>query len=323
VEDANGNSFLAVLEANETPLPPLSVQTLWLNITSLCNQSCAHCHVDASRNGTENMSAATMDVCLELLAENKSIENLDITGGAPELHPHFRYLVDHARRLGKSVTVRHNLTVTLDGNPQTGEDKAYLPRFFADNRVAVLASLPWFEEEATDRVRGPGTFVKSIQSLRLLNEQGFGGVEEELILNLVYNHDGPLRPEDRTTIEAAFRKTLIARYGVHFNSLYAVTNMPIGRFRRQLQEPGEYDGYMDRLVESFAPAATDSLACRSLISVGHDGRLYDCDFNQALMRPVDESAPMTVHDFDAEALLNRRIAFGPHCFGCTAGGGSH
>jgi radical SAM/Cys-rich protein len=321
IENRNSSCFLATLEKHELPLPEIVFETLWVNITNLCNQSCTHCHVNASPERTEQMNKATMDLCLKILADNESCQNLDITGGAPELNPDFHYLVDGARKLNRNVIVRHNLTVTLDGNPQTGESKRYLPEYFADNRIEVLASLPYFEQEATDRVRGPGIFKKSIQSLRLLNEQGYG--REGLVLNLVYNHSGPLRPDDRTAIEAEFKNELGSRYGIYFNRLFAVTNMPINRFRKQLEEAGKYEEYMSQLMGSFNKAAIEGLACHSLINVGYDGKLYDCDFNQALRMQIVEAKPMTVRNFDIKALLNRRIRFGEHCFGCTAGGGSH
>ena len=322
MENGNSNGFLATLEKHNLSVPPVSLDTLWVNITRLCNQSCTHCHIDASPEQTEQMNRATMDLCLQIIADNESCENLDITGGAPELNPDFHYLVDQARKLNKNVIVRHNLTVTLDGNPQTGKDMKYLPEYFADNSVEILASLPYFEQEATDQVRGQGTFKKSIRSLRLLNEQGYSREEGGLILNLVYNHDGPLCPDDRTALESEFKKELQSRYGIYFNKLFAVTNMPINRFYRQLEDSGEYNEYLNRLTEPFSKAATESLACRSLISVGCDGRLYDCDFNQALGMQICEAEPMTVHNFDTATLLNRRIRFGSHCFGCTAGGGS-
>jgi radical SAM/Cys-rich protein len=323
IENRDSSGFLATLDKYNLSLPPLSFETIWVNITSLCNQSCTHCHINASPERTEQMNKATMDLCLRILADNESCKNLDITGGAPELNPDFHYLVDQARQLNKNVIVRHNLTVTLDGNPQTGEDKTYLPEYFSDKRIEVLTSLPYFGQEETDRVRGQGVFNKSIQSLHLLNEQGYGREEKGLILNIVHNHNGPLLPEDRAALEAEFKKALQSKYGINFNKLFTVTNMPINRFRRQLEETGEYNEYMNQLTESFSQAAAKNLACRSLISVGYDGRLYDCDFNQALGMQINEMEPMTVHNFDIEILLNRRIRFGAHCFGCTAGGGSH
>jgi radical SAM/Cys-rich protein len=269
------------------------------------------------------MSKATMDHCLKILADNESCNNLDITGGAPELNPDFHYLVNRARMLNKKVIVRHNLTVTLDGNPQTGEDKTYLPEYFADNRIEVLASLPYFNQEETDQVRGKGTFKKSIQSLRLLNEQGYGREGGELVLNLVYNHNGPLNSDDRTALEADFKRELQLKYGIYFNKLFTVTNMPINRFREKLKVADKYKEYMNRLKKSFSIEAIESLSCCSLVSIGCSGDLYDCDFNQALGVQIHESEPMTVYNFDIKTLLSRRIRFGPHCFGCTAGGGSH
>ena len=236
---ANENAaydFPATLEEHGLNLRPISLETLWLNITRSCNQTCRHCHVDASPERTEMMPRATIDRCLELLAENDEIKKLDITGGAPELHPDFDHLVIRARRLNKQVTVRHNLTVIADGNPRTGESKAYLPEFFAENGVEVLASLPHYTPDITDSIRGAGVFEKSIRGLRLLNEQGYGSFAEGPALNLVYNHDGPLRPEDRANLEASFKRELASGYGVSFDRLFTVTNMPINRFRQRLRE---------------------------------------------------------------------------------------
>jgi radical SAM/Cys-rich protein len=211
IENRDSSGFLAYWDKYNLSLPPLSFETIWLNITNLCNQSCTHCHINASPERTEQMNKATLDLCLKILADNESCKNLDITGGAPELNPHFHYLVEMARKLNKNVVVRHNLTVTLDGNPQTGEDMTYLPEYFADNRIEVLASLPYFEQEATDHVRGHGVFNKSIHCLHLLNEKGYGREENGLILNIVYNHKGPLFPEDRNALDAEFRKELYSR----------------------------------------------------------------------------------------------------------------
>jgi radical SAM/Cys-rich protein len=316
------NSFQAALEERGLSLSPVSIDTLWVNITSQCNQSCAHCHIGASPKRTERMDRATMDRCLEILAANESCGTLDITGGAPELHPDFKYFVERAGKLGKKVIVRHNLTITQDGNPRTCEDMSWLPRYFAEHRIELIASLPSFEQEATDRVRGRGVFVKSLRSLRMLNGRGYGREETGLVLNLMYNHDGPLSPDDRNALEDEFRRELLSRYDIRFNRLLTVTNVPIKRFRLQLEEAGRYDEYMDRLIQCFSESATGDLACRSLVSVGFDGRLYDCDFNLALEMQIGEAEPMTVFNFDIDRLLHRTIRFGAHCFGCTAGGGS-
>jgi radical SAM/Cys-rich protein len=316
-------SFEEKLARHELDLAPLGVETLQVNVTRLCNQACHHCHVDASPKRTEQMSLATVDRCLEILASRPGIAKLDITGGAPELNPHFDYFVESARRLGKHVMVRHNLTVTIDGNPQTGESKRYLPEFFARHRVEVISSLPYYQEFFTDKQRGNGVFKKSIESLRLLNEEGYGKSNGDgLTLNLVYNPAGAFLPASQENLERQFKKELEAKFGVVFNSLFTITNMPINRFKKDLERLGAYEEYMTRLVNAFNPAAARGVMCRSLVSVGHDGRLYDCDFNQMLDLNLSEESGGTVFDFDLDKLLGRKIIFGQHCYGCAAGAGS-
>lgn len=314
--------FTTTLDENNLELRPISVETLWVNITRRCNQTCTHCHVGASPDRREHMNRSVIDRCLEVLANNESIENLDITGGAPELHPDFEYLVSEARKLGKHVIVRHNLTVTFDGDPKTGANKEYLPDFFADSRVEVLASLPHYIPNHTDRIRGPGVFRKSLYSLRRLNALGYGQPGTDLILNIVHNFDGPLLPTQHAEIEERFRQRLFDRYGLVFNRLFSVTNMPINRYRNELENSGNYIGYLDRLVTEFSPSAAEQVVCRSIVSVGYDGRLYDCDFNQMLDMQIVSPEPLTIFNAELKALLARKIRFGSHCFGCTAGGGS-
>ena len=319
-------SFEEKLGEHGLDLAPFGVETLQVNVTRLCNQACHHCHVDASPKRTEQMSLATVDRCLEILARNPAITKLDITGGAPELNPHFDYFVEAARRLGKHVMVRHNLTVTIDGNPQTGESKRYLPEFFARHRIEVISSLPYYQEFFTDKQRGNGVFKKSVESLRLLNEQGYGKSDGAqgfgLTLNLVYNPVGAFLPAPQESLERQFKKELETKFGVVFNSLFTITNIPINRFKKDLERLGAYDEYMTRLVNAFNPAAARGVMCRSLISVGHDGSLYDCDFNQMLDLNLSEESGGTVFDFDLDKLLNRKIIFGHHCYGCAAGAGS-
>jgi radical SAM/Cys-rich protein len=307
----DGYDFQATLKLHRLPVSPLSVETMWVNLTCLCNQACAHCHVAASPRRSEHMDGGTVDRCLEILAENPGIRKLDITGGAPELNPHFDYLVAEAR-----------LTVAFDGHPETGEDKGYLPRFFARHGVTVLASLPHYRWRQAESLRGKGIFRKSILALRLLNRQGYGRESSGLVLNLVYNHSGPLTLGQRAALEADFRRELWGRYGLVFNNLFAVTNMPINRFRSRLESEGELGGYMAGLAAAFNPDAATGLDCRSLISVGYDGRLYDCDFNQMLGLEIGGDQPMTVFNMDLGALVRRKIRFASHCFGCTAGGGT-
>jgi len=314
--------FHAAIRQHQLELHPFSIETLQLNVTKLCNQACRHCHVDASPTRSEQMDRAAIDRCLEILAAHAYIRNVDITGGAPELNPHFDYLVVEAARLKKHVMVRHNLTVTLDGNPQTGESKSYLPEFFAAHNVEVISSLPYYEPYFTDKQRGKGVFEKSIQSMRLLNAQGYGRDAGSLILNLVYNPVGAFLPASQASLEGDFKRKLDSEYGLRFNHLYTITNMPINRFESQLKALGAYDAYMAKLRNAFNPGAAQGLMCRSLISVGYDGKLYDCDFNQMLEMQIVNGEPSTIFNFDLETLMKRRITFGSHCFGCTAGAGS-
>ncbi len=314
--------FQGTLEKHRLDLKPVSIETLQVNVTKLCNQACRHCHVDASPKRTEQMDKATVDKCLEILERYPAIKNLDITGGAPELNPHFDYFVEEARKLGKHVMVRHNLTVTLDGNPQTGESKEYLPGFYARNKVEVISSLPYFQEYFTDKQRGKGVFQKSLESMKRLNEVGYGIEGSGLALNLVYNPVGAFLPAPQADLEKQFRQELKSKYGLVFNRLYTITNMPIHRFKTQLQQIDGYEAYMEKLVNSFNPQAAQGVMCRSLLSVGYDGRIYDCDFNQMLEMSLGGQEPWTVFNFDFEKLMDRRILFASHCFGCTAGAGS-
>lgn len=321
-ENMNKTDFVTTLKKAELVPKPISIQTLWVNITKRCNQDCIHCHVNASPDRMEQMNLATIERCLEVIANLECCETLDITGGAPELHPHFDYMVVEARKLNKRVIVRHNLTITSDGDPHSGMSKEYLPYFFAENNVEILASLPHYTEHLTDRIRGTGVFKKSIQNIRQLNALGYGIPDTGFLLNLVHNCDGPISPAERIRLEAEFRKELSARHGLRFNSLITVTNMPIGRFRSGLRDLGALDEYTTKLLDNFNPVSVSGLACRHLISVGCDGRLYDCDFNQMLEMEITTTASTTIVNFDISVLLERRIRFGNHCFGCTAGGGS-
>lgn len=314
--------FNSIIAKHKCDLSPQTVDTLQVNVTKLCNQACLHCHVDASPNRTEQMNKAGIDKCLEILDTHKSINNLDITGGAPELNPHFDYFVTEAKKLNKNVIVRHNLTVTFDGNPQSKEQKKYLPSFFAEHKVEVISSLPYYQEFFTDKQRGKGVFNKSIDSLRLLNQQGYGKEESDLKLHLVYNPVGTYLPAPQQDLERDFKKELKDKYDLSFNKLYIITNMPINRFKEQLERLGSYEDYMNKLVNAFNPAAAEGVMCRTLISVDHNGYIYDCDFNQMLGMTIVNGKTQTIFDFNIEEIQNRKIRFDSHCFGCTAGAGS-
>jgi radical SAM/Cys-rich protein len=316
--------FEPLVQARGLDLSPVSIETLQVNVTKLCNQACRHCHVDASPSRTESMSRAGIEKIVDILARHRQIGKLDITGGAPELHPDFDWLVTEARRLGKHVMARHNLTVQFDGHPVTKQSKAYLPEFYAQHGVEVISSLPYYQEYFTDAQRGSGVFQKSIKALQRLNAVGYGREGSGLALNLVYNPVGPYLPAAQATLEADYKRELKDKFGIVFNGLFTITNMPINRFRLHLEKSGQYAAYMDKLLAAFNPVAAEGVMCRSLISVGHDGTIYDCDFNQMLDMEVRGAGgkAATIFDFDFEALLARRIRLDSHCLGCTAGAGS-
>ena len=244
------------------------------------------------------------------------IPTVDITGGAPELNPNFRWLVEQSRTLGRHVMDRCNLSVLLLPS------QADLAEFLARHRVEIVASLPYYRASQTDAQRGEGVFEKSIQALRLLNQLGYGEPGSGLSLNLVCNPVGAFLPPKQEAIEAQFRKELLARHNVTFNHLYTITNMPISRFLEFLVESGNYEQYMERLANAFNPAAAAGVMCRYTISIGWDGTLYDCDFNQMLDLPVGHGAPAHIRDFDPAQLNRRQITTRNHCYGCTAGAGS-
>jgi radical SAM/Cys-rich protein len=256
-----------------------------------------------------------MALCLDVLAR-AGIPTLDVTGGAPEMNPHFRWLVAEARRLGRHVIDRCNLTILL----APGHDD--LPDFLAQQGVEIVASLPCYLPQNTDAQRGEGVFEKSIAALRRLNAVGYGRPDGGLVLTLVYNPVGPTLPPPQPGLEAAYRRELAARYGVSFTRLYTITNMPISRFLDDLVRAGRLDEYLGKLVAAYNPAAASGVMCRTTLSVGWDGRLYDCDFNQMLDLGLAAGLPQHIRDFDAAALSSRRIVTDQHCYGCTAGSGS-
>jgi radical SAM/Cys-rich protein len=305
----------ALAGAGVPRLEATGVQTLQINVGKLCNQACRHCHVDAGPDRREVMSRETMEDCLAAV-ERHRIPMVDITGGAPELNPHFRWLVAEARRLGAHVIDRCNLTILL---APSHED---LPGFLAEHGVEVIASLPCYLAENADQQRGEGTFDRSIEALRRLNEVGYGAADGRLRLGLVYNPLGPSLPPDQFGLEATYRRELRARYGIEFSRLYTITNMPISRFLEDLVATGRLERYMQTLVEAFNPAAVDGLMCRTTLSVGWDGRLFDCDFNQMLALPLAAGRPAHIRDFEPVRMARRPISTAMHCYGCTAAAGS-
>jgi radical SAM/Cys-rich protein len=297
-----------------SPLRPTGIEVLQLNVGKLCNQTCRHCHVDAGPDRREVMPPDVVEACLDALVAS-DIARLDITGGAPELHPQFREIVSRAREAGRHVMDRCNLTVLL--TPQHAD----LPRFLASQQVEVIASLPSYNPRQTDAQRGSGVFEASLRALRLLNAVGYGRVPE-LRLNLVTNPTGAFLPANQASLTAEWKRHLKHRYDVDFHDLYTITNMPISRFLDYLLESGNYEAYMHRLVDAYNPSAATAVMCRNTLSVGWDGTLYDCDFNQMLDLPVSPEACRSIFDFALDELNRRPIVVGQHCFGCTAGAGS-
>lgn len=299
------------------PLAACGIDVLQVNVGKVCNQTCTHCHVDAGPDRREQMTRQTAEHCLRVLAEC-DIPTLDITGGAPEMNPHFRWMVQEARRLGRRVLDRCNLTILLAGGFQD------LPAFLATHQVEIVASLPCYLEENCDRQRGAGVFQRSLEALRRLNAHGYG-VEGGLPLTLVYNPLGPALPPPQPALEQAYRRELSQRYGIVFTRLIALTNMPISRFLEDLRRSGRFEQYLQTLVAAFNPLTVSGLMCRTMLSVDWQGRLFDCDFNQMLDRPLAAGCPQNIRDLDRRSVLHlarRKIVTGRHCFGCTAAAGS-
>jgi radical SAM/Cys-rich protein len=305
----------ALAGAGMWPLRAAGIEVFQINVGKLCNQTCRHCHVDAGPDRREVMTRETMELCLGVLAHTP-IPVVDLTGGAPELNPDFRWLVERCRALGRRVIDRCNLTVLQLPSQRD------LPAFFAAHEVEVVCSLPHYLAPATDRQRGDGVFERSIAALRRLNAAGYGDGRPGLRLVLVTNPAGAFLPPQQASLEAEWKRELRRRYDVGFDALYCLANMPISRFLEWLADSENLESYMQRLVASFNPAAARGVMCRSMLSVGWDGRLYDCDFNQMLDLTVDSGAPKHIRDVDLSALEGRTIVTARHCYGCTAGAGS-
>jgi radical SAM/Cys-rich protein len=308
--------FAAKLEELGYPeLQAESVSTLQVNLGWRCNQSCKHCHLLAGPTRPEQMSRDNVEEVIRVV-ERHAIPTVDLTGGSPELNPHYEYLVERLHGAGTHILTRCNLTILLEPGHE------HLPEFYRHYRVELVCSLPYYQEDMVDRLRGAGVFRKSLEALRRLNAVGYGVPDSDLKLNLMYNPAGAYLPPEQRALETQFRRELAERYDIHFHQLYTLLNMPIGRFREFLERSRNYDRYMGKLVSGFNPATVNGLMCRSLISVAWDGRLYDCDFNQALDLPLREGLPQTIRDFDLAVLATRPIRLGNHCYGCTSGGGS-
>jgi len=296
------------------PLRPTRLEIFQVNVGKLCNQVCKHCHVDAGPDRKEIMTRQTMEYCLHAI-EHSNFHTVDITGGAPELNPNFRWFVEQVSAMQKQIIVRCNLTIIL-ANPKFHD----LPDFFKRHKVNVVSSLPHFTSRRTDSQRGEGVFDKSIEALKRLNEVGYG-TEDDLKIDLVFNPTGAILPGDQGTLEAEFKRKLKDRHGIVFNNLFAITNLPVSRFLDYLLVSENYGEYMRELANAYNPMAAMGVMCRNTISVGWDGSLYDCDFNQMLELKSNIMKPH-ISDFNIDALATREIVINNHCYGCTAGAGS-
>jgi radical SAM/Cys-rich protein len=308
--------FARTLKENSFTLNRTPLKQLQINVGKLCNQACFHCHVDAGPNKLrENMDQKTAERLVELAKGCDSIETVDLTGGAPELNPHFRYLASEFRKMGKNVIDRCNLTVLFEKGQ---EDTA---QFLADNSISVVASLPCYSKDNVDKQRGDGVFEKSIKALQNLNELGYGR-KDGLVLDLVYNPLGPTLPPPQEKLEKDYKKLLYDEFKIEFNNLFTITNMPIKRFLFDLKRSGKLEEYMQLLVSSFNLQAAENVMCRSFLSVSWDGKLYDCDFNQMLEIPVPSKNKDVWSVESLDQFSSGPIAMDDHCYGCTAGSGS-
>lgn len=317
LQDADLTSFQQKLEETGLfPLKPVELDIFQINVGKMCNQVCKHCHVDAGPDRREIMTRETMQLCLDAI-DKTNCSTVDLTGGAPEMNPDFRWFVEQLSEKGKNVIVRCNLTIIV-------ANKKYhdLPEFFKKHNIEVVSSLPYFTAAKTDSQRGDGVFEQSIRALKMLNEVGYGKEGTGLTLNLVYNPSGAFLPPDQSALEIDFKKRLKQRYDIEFNSLFAITNLPISRYLEYLVASDNYNDYMEKLVNAYNPVAAANVMCRNTISISWDGYIYDCDFNQMLDLQVATSGGKHLSEFNLEKLNERDIIVNQHCYGCTAGAGS-
>lgn len=310
-------SFDEMLTKYSARLVRSKTEVLQINVTKTCNQECSHCYVDAGPYRTETMDLSTLSACLKFL-RSSNVGRAEITGGAPELNPHFEELIKSIFSIEKKIVVRSNLTVLLEPG------KAHLPDLYRRYKVELYCSLPCYTKENVDKQRGEGVFEKSIRALHLLNDAGYGK-DPSLVLNLVYNPGGAFLPPPTQELEADYREVLRREHGIVLDHVITLTNMPINRFDRWLRTEGLYEHYMSLLYESFNPATLQGLMCRHYLNVGWDGRFYDCDFNQMLgleIRDPQTGKPLTIDSVDDKSLEGIKISTGAHCYGCTAGRGS-
>lgn len=304
-------------EINLNPLAPTALEVFQINLGKMCNQVCTHCHVDAGPDRKEIMTRETMEIIVEILRLNPNYKVVDMTGGAPEMNPNFRWFVEEISALGIQMYVRCNLTI-ITANKKYND----LPKFFKKHKIEVISSLPFYSKDRTDKQRGDGVFVSSIKALKMLNEVGYGKEGSGLTLNLVYNPAGAFLPPDQNALEKEYKLALQNDFGIEFNNLFAITNLPVSRYLDYLVSTDNFEDYMHKLIDAFNPTAALNVMCRNTISIGWDGYIYDCDFNQMLELKVACRDSQHISDYNTDSLLNRKIIVSNHCYGCTAGSGS-
>lgn len=309
-------TFESVLPGGQERMKRKDPHTLILNLGLYCNQTCSHCHVESSPDRVETMSRENVDRVLEVISRTPSIKTLDITGGAPELQPQFRYLVTEARKMGLKLNDRCNLTCLTEPGQEDLAD------FLAENEFRIIASLPCYSKKNVNQQRGSGVFGRSITGLEMLNEHGFGKPDTGLILELVYNPNGAFLPPASSDLEPVYRKELMEHFGIEFTNLHCFNNMPVKRFADYLERRGELQKYMELLVNNFNDDFVDDLMCLDSVNIGWDGKIYDCDFNQQMDLYMGGTVLGTIWDMDNLCLQDKKVVLGKHCFGCTAGKGS-
>ena len=299
------------------PLKPTGLEIFQVNLGKMCNQVCTHCHVDAGPDRKEIMTKDTMELIIEVLKNNPNFKIVDMTGGAPEMNPNFRWFVEEVSKLGIQLYVRCNLTI-IKANKKYYD----LPDFFKLHKIEVISSLPFYSKDRTDKQRGDGVFQSSIEALQMLNKVGYGKPNSGLTLNLVYNPAGAFLPPDQTALEKEYKTALQNDFGIEFNNLFAITNLPVSRYLDYLISSDNFEDYMTKLIDAFNPSAASNVMCRNTLSIGWDGYIYDCDFNQMLELKVATKNSQHLSDFNNQSLQNRDIIVSNHCYGCTAGAGS-
>lgn len=306
-----------LIKNNQFPLKPNVLEILQINVGYMCNLTCEHCHVDAGPDRKEIMTVETMEQCLRVIDESETVHTVDLTGGAPEMNPHFKWFVEELSKRKVKVIVRSNLTILV-----SNKNFRTFPDFFKEHNIEVIASMPCYTQENVDKQRGDGVFNDSIEALKVLNKLGYGIEGSGLDLNLVFNPGGASLPPDQMSLQADYKRELKEHFDIDFNKLFTITNLPISRFLEYLINVNKYEEYMEKLANAYNPTAAEGVMCKNTLSISWDGKLFDCDFNQMLELELEKGQPKNIADLDVKTIQNRNVVISQHCYGCTAGAGS-